>query len=73
MILEKLGAIAWARRAAREIIENHGNQAAIDTANYRECGFIMAATKLALEDAGVAARIGQMIESPRIIDEEEDA
>lgn len=59
---------AWAQRAAREIVANFSDEAAVETANYRECGFIMQAALLALSDEKVAARIGQMMEPPREID-----
>lgn len=55
----------WAAKAAREILNNHESAAAIDTANYRECGFIIEAAKLALADPVFAARIGAAMEPPR--------
>jgi chemotaxis signal transduction protein len=64
-IVSAVDPAAWARHAARQIIENHGDAAAIDTANYRECGFIIEAAKLALRDASIANQIGKGMEPPR--------
>ena len=50
------------------LIANHEGQAAIDTANYRECSFIRAATRLALADVHVAAKLWKMMEPPRAVD-----
>jgi len=58
----------WAKRAASEIIENYADAVAIETANYRECSFIIEAAKLALVDDRVAARVGELMEAPRALD-----
>lgn len=55
----------WARTGADRIIKNHGDEGAIDTANYIECGFIIAAAQLALENAEFAALIGTKMEPDR--------
>lgn len=57
--------IEWARDAARKILDEFGNTASIDTANYQLCGFIIEAARLALEDAKVARRIGERMEPER--------
>jgi hypothetical protein len=55
----------WAQTAARKIIEKYADVAAIETANYQECGFIMAAAKLALSDDAIASRIARLMEPHR--------
>ncbi len=56
---------AWAKRVAWMIIENHADAAAIDTADYRECSFILEAARLVLEDSSVAEHVGRRMEPPR--------
>lgn len=58
----------WGRRAAQEIVEEYGDAAAIDTACYRACGFVLAAAKLALLDDNFAKLIGMNMEPPREFD-----
>ncbi|MGZ8395514.1 MAG: hypothetical protein ACXW3X_02460 [Rhodoplanes sp.] len=57
--------LEWAEDAARRLIERFSDSAAIDTADYQLCGFILAAATVALEDQGVAARIGALMEPMR--------
>jgi hypothetical protein len=64
----------WARHAARMIIERHGDASAVDTADYRECGFIIAAATVALANESFAAAIGDRMEPKRSGDHDgEDA
>jgi hypothetical protein len=58
--------IEWAREAAKKIVENYADSAAIDTANYQECGFIMAAAELALSNESFATQIAQRMGPPRL-------
>jgi hypothetical protein len=55
----------WAAEAARRILENQGDTAAIETANYQECSFIIRAAELVLRDRELAERIGRMMEPRR--------
>lgn len=56
---------AWAVEAARDLLSKFSREASIDTANYRLCGFISAAARLASDDDDVARRIGALMEPPR--------
>jgi hypothetical protein len=56
---------AWSQGAARIILDKFEDAAAIDTANYRLCGFIIAAAKIALEDEDIAVRIAESMEPER--------
>lgn len=55
----------WAQEAARLILAEFEDAAAIDTADYQLCGFILAAAKVAGQDAALAARIGGLMEPQR--------
>lgn len=55
----------WAEYAAKGIIDEFDDAAAIDTAGYIPCGFFMAAAKLAVENPEVARMIGERMEPPR--------
>lgn len=57
--------IEWARYAAQMILTRHSDEAAIDTADYRECSFILEAARLALTDDGLASKIGGAMEPRR--------
>jgi hypothetical protein len=56
----------WAREAAAKLLNEFADAAAIDTANYQLCGFILAAAKAALEDAAVAHKVESLMEPQRI-------
>lgn len=58
----------WGLRVAREIVDEYGDAAALDTACYRICSFVQAAAQLALLDRSVARIIGASMESPREMD-----
>jgi len=49
-----------AASVARQIVESYADAAAIETADYRECSFILEAARLA--DEGLAARLGARLE-----------
>lgn len=51
--------------AAERLRVEFADSAAIETANYQICGFIMAAARVAIEDREVAARIGALMEPRR--------
>jgi hypothetical protein len=52
--------------AAKKIAANHTGMAAIDTADGDECAFIFAAVALAMSDACLATRIGELMGKPEI-------
>lgn len=56
---------AWSIRAAQDILDHFEDAAAVDTANYRECSFIIEAARLVLADQSAAKRIGEAMERPR--------
>lgn len=58
----------WARLAAKRLLKEHSHEAAIETADYRECSFIIEAARLALADDAVAAKIGAAMEAKRNLD-----
>lgn len=58
----------WGRRVAQEIIDEHSDAAALDTACYRVCSFVDAAAKLALLDRSFARLLGASMEPPREMD-----
>ena len=55
----------WAYDAATMVLENHENAAAISTANYIECGFIIAAARMCRIDPAFAEAVGRLMEPPR--------
>lgn len=57
----------WARQAAERLLIEFENAAAIDTANYQLCGFILAAATVAIEDDAVAQKIGDLMEPERVV------
>lgn len=59
---------AWGLRVAREIVADYGDAAAIDTACYRVCGFVIAAAHLALVNPSIARLIAESMEPPREMD-----
>lgn len=67
-MMDKHDAVLWAQHGAHMILSNHGNEVAIDTANYIECSFILAAARIALQDPDLSARIANMMEAPRPTD-----
>jgi hypothetical protein len=56
---------SWAQKAARQIEQEYRDTAAIETANYMECGFILAAAQVAQQKPDVARQIGALMEPPR--------
>lgn len=55
----------WAREAAARITSAFSDSAAIETADYQLCSFIMAAARIALLDDNCAERLGSFMERPR--------
>lgn len=58
---------AWAVLAANEILKNHGTAGAVDTANYMECSFIIAAAIVCQENPAFAQLVGELMEPPRVL------
>lgn len=54
----------WAQDAAGQLLEMR-DDAAIDTACYQKCGFVLAAAQIAISDPEVAERIGALMEPER--------
>jgi hypothetical protein len=54
----------WAQAAASRVMK-YADEAAIDTANYMEMSFAIAAAELAISNPEFAKAIGEKMESPR--------
>lgn len=54
----------WARVAAERLLEQD-DAGAIETADYRDCSFILAVARLVLEDVELAAKVGAAMEPER--------
>lgn len=57
--------LEWARDAAARITSAFSDSAAIETADYQLCSFIMAAARIALLDDNCAEGLGSFMERPR--------
>jgi hypothetical protein len=55
----------WAQSASKRLIDEFSNTAAIDTADYQLCSFILAAARLVSERPDFAQLVGERMESPR--------
>lgn len=55
----------WAQIAASRLISEFSDVAAIETANYHLCSFILAAAKVVSNDPNLALRIGSLMEPER--------
>lgn len=56
---------AWAKAAARAVIERFDDAAAIDTATYYECDVILSALKVVLRSPQLLNEAGREMEAPR--------
>lgn len=57
--------IRWAQSAANCLLSEFSDSAAIDTANYHLCAFILSAAKAVLSDKSVAQRVGDLMKPER--------
>lgn len=55
----------WAQMAASRLISEFSDVAAIETANYHLCSFILAAAKIVYDDADFALTVGSLMEPER--------
>lgn len=55
----------WSRMAAAELVSTFSRSAAIDTADYKQVSFIIAAAKLAMHDDAFAEQVAKLMEVPR--------
>lgn len=57
--------VEWTRMAARRLLDEFGEAAAIETADYQLCSFVLAAAEVALKSTEFARHVGELMGSKR--------